>query len=386
VIRTRDNGIKAFFNVCQHRGRQLIDNSFGHAKLFHCRFHGWQFNIDGSLARVLDREDWKGCPDFGDSELRLKEARVDTWGGFVFVNPDQNAEALSEFLGPIPGLMAPFELEKLRYRWYKSIKLPCNWKVALEAFSEGYHAFATHPQMMHCYGDDWTRSASVGKHGMFGFPGERRPIGAPSVRLGKPVPSDLRRGVVEWHTVMEKQLAAMTSERDWQASFRILEEVPEGASFPEIFAKLMQFYQDAAVASGAGWPEATPEDLTRAGSDWHVFPNFIFLPFFDGTLAYRARPAGDDPDWCIFDIYSLVRYAPGAEPVLQREFYLSDTDWKENIVEKVGLIPSQDISNMQAVQKGMKSAGFRGARTNPLQESAISNFHRVLYEHMLSDV
>jgi hypothetical protein len=60
-------------------------------------------------------------------------------------------------------------------------------------------------------------------------------------------------------------------------------------------------------------------------------------------------------------------------------------DWKTDTVERFGLILSQDFSNMSEVQRGMKSSGFRGARTNPLQESAISNFLRVLREYLFDE-
>ena len=76
------------------------------------------------------------------------------------------------------------------------------------------------------------------------------------------------------------------------------------------------------------------------------------------------------------------RFAPGSEPPLKREFYHGPDDWKTNVVENFGLILSQDFQNMGEVQQGMKSRGFRGSRTNPLQESTISNFHRVLREYV----
>jgi hypothetical protein len=89
-----------------------------------------------------------------------------------------------------------------------------------------------------------------------------------------------------------------------------------------------------------------------------------------------------DPDFCFFDVASLVRYAPGKEPALKREFYYGMDDWKTQMVEKFGLVLSQDFQNMGEVQKGMKSRGFHGSRTNPLQETTISNFHRVLYRYL----
>jgi hypothetical protein len=112
-----------------------------------------------------------------------------------------------------------------------------------------------------------------------------------------------------------------------------------------------------------------------AGLDWHIFPHLIILPYLDGALAYRARPNGLDPDSCVYDIWSLARYAPGQEPPIRREIF---DDYRDH--DGWGRILAQDFSNMEAVQRGMHSRGFKGSRTNPEQESAVSNFHRSLRE------
>ena len=97
VVRVSEREIKAFFNVCQHRGRRLTEGC-GRMNRFHCTFHGWQYHLDGSIARVLDRDDWAGCSNFSDADLHLKEVRVGTWAGWVFINMDLNAEPLSDIL------------------------------------------------------------------------------------------------------------------------------------------------------------------------------------------------------------------------------------------------------------------------------------------------
>jgi hypothetical protein len=145
-----------------------------------------------------------------------------------------------------------------------------------------------------------------------------------------------------------------------------------------LLGKMQQFQKEAAESDGAGWAPISFADQYKAGQDWHVFPNMIFLPYPDGALFYRARPDGDNPDSCIFDIWSLARYAEGAEPPLQREFYHGAEDYK--VEAHFGKILAQDFSNMLQVQQGMKSSGFRGSRTNPKQEVPVSNFHRALRE------
>ena len=89
-------------------------------------------------------------------------------------------------------------------------------------------------------------------------------------------------------------------------------------------------------------------------------------------LWYRARPNGNDPESCIFDVWSLQRYGEGKAPPLKREFYArwQDGEWP--------LIFRQDFVNVPEVQRGFKSRGFAGARPSPVQERAMVNFHRTL--------
>ena len=384
VVRETADTIRAFHNVCPHRGRRLTEGC-GTAARLQCRFHGWQWNLDGKVIRIIDRDDWAGCPDVADEDFTLPEVKVDSWAGFVFINFDPACEPLAHYLAPVPEYTDCYEFEKMRCRWYKSVRLPCNWKVALEAFSEGYHVFGTHPQLLDTQGDDTTRSFTFGKHGMFGYPAPSRLTGAPSPRTGRPVPDDVRPGIVKFFADLEDQLKAITTASDAEAARRILTECPADMPHLELLMKVGQFQAEAAIAAGAGYPGITGEQVYKAGTDWHVFPNMIFLMSPNGMLFYRARPDGDDPDSCFYDICSIARYAPGAEPPLKREFYWGRDDWKTDTVERFGLILAQDFANMTEVQKGMKSRAFKGARTNPLQESSISNFHRVLREMLFDE-
>ena len=378
VVRQTTDRIRAYHNTCSHRGRQLIEGA-GRTSQFYCKYHGWRYNLDGQCTHVQDREDFSASACFSDPELRLKEVRVDTWAGFVFINMDPDAEPLQTFIAPLPEFLDCFEMDTWRYRWYKTTILPCNWKVALEGFNESYHVAATHPQLLQHMGDDVTRSYTYGRHGMYLYPPERVPLGAPSPKTGKPVPSDLRPGIVRHFNELNDTLKAMYTERSVWAVSRLMDEVRPDAPVEEVYARMFQFQKEAAEATGAGWPDISVEQIMRAGTNWHLFPNHVFLQLVDGSIAYRARPNGGDPDSCIFDMWSLVRYSPGAEPPLKREFY---PDWRENTVENFCYILSQDFQNFGAVQRGMKSRGFPGARPNPIQELPVIHFHKVLADYM----
>jgi phenylpropionate dioxygenase-like ring-hydroxylating dioxygenase large terminal subunit len=373
VVRSAAKEIRAFYNVCQHRGRRLT-NGCGVMKEFACRYHGWRYDLQGRNTLVVDRNDWKECLRDGDSDL--KQVKVDTWGGYVFINMDPNAEPLLEFLSPVPELLKSYEFEKLRYRWYRTVVYPCNWKVLQEGFDEAYHVQTTHPQILE-FLNDYSVSESYGRHSAFYYPlpdGMQSRFG-PSKRLGKPGHTDYRKYILVYMKEMHEQLGAMVTPRSYEAAQRLVDELPASASSGEVLSKLRQLQREAAEADGAGWPNLTPEEIEKSRVDWHVFPNHIFLhTAVDGVLAYRVRPDGHNPDSCIFDVWSLMRYGPGKEPPLKREFYKDwhDADW--------GRILTQDFVNLSEVQKGMKSRGFSGARPNPVQERAVSNFHRVLHE------
>ena len=102
IVRAGDGALHAFYNTCLHRGRRLADGcgSFADGAIT-CPYHGWCYALDGRLVDVPDREEFAGLPD----DLALAPVRLDTWGGFVFLNLDAKAEPLLDFLDPLPELL-----------------------------------------------------------------------------------------------------------------------------------------------------------------------------------------------------------------------------------------------------------------------------------------
>ena len=121
IIRTAPDTLKAYYNVCPHRGRQLVNTPddvncvTGRKRTFVCVFHGWAFNRDGKNVNVLDKDDWKGA--LTDDRTCLSEVRVDTWGGWIYVNMDPAGEALEAFLRPAARILDYFQFDKMRYKW-----------------------------------------------------------------------------------------------------------------------------------------------------------------------------------------------------------------------------------------------------------------------------
>ncbi len=365
-----DTGVKAFHNSCPHRGTLLAEGC-GHTKQFVCPFHGWQFALNGRNIKLVDRSDWGDCLKDGDADLAVVQTGV--WGGWVWINMDENCQPLAQFLEPMKTKCDKLEFEKLRFAWYKSTVIEANWKTVVEAFTEFYHVQTTHSQML-AYTKDYSTSRAMGRHGWMSYEfGTGLPIGR-SARL-EPLAEepDFREYLYEYGKQFKNDLGAMQSERAYEV-IQKLRELPPDTNPVEVLTKWGEGIYKAAIESGSGWPEGlTPDYMAETGFDWHVFPNTVFLhPAVEAVLWYRMRPYGEDPEKCIIDTWSLERYPPGKEPAVEREFH---EDWRDG---NYPLIYTQDFTNIPKVQKGLRSRGFKGSRTNPLQERAISNFHRRL--------
>jgi nitrite reductase/ring-hydroxylating ferredoxin subunit len=368
VIRTATDRISAYHNACQHRGRRLTEGC-GHAPRLHCRFHGWSWKLDGTIAHVVDRDNWDGS--LSDEDIALPRVRVDSWGGWVFVCMSDETDPLLDFLAPLPEVFRNYPFEKMRYRWYKSTGIACNWKTALEAFNEGYHVQTTHTQLLPLH-DDEALAHAEGRHGSYQLAPGRISIGERSSRLSARK-VDYRHNIRDFILMLEQDLKASIPPHMSELVDRLVNELPAEASLLDVLMKYGQLAFEAASARGIAFPALTPEEIARAGADWHLFPNMVFLPAPDAMLAYRARPDRNDPERCIFEVYSLLLYPEGQEPPLERQVF---ADWTDH--DAWGLILEQDFQNMTEVQRGMRSSGFKGSRTNPVQEKSVSNFHRAL--------
>ena len=377
VFKIGEAEYRAYDNACPHRGTRLAE---GHGRMprIRCPFHGWRWNLDGECTEIVDREDYEGL--LCEADVALRPVHLATWGGFVFVTLDSDPEPLAEYLSPVIEYLTPYRFDEMRFRWYRTTVLPCNWKVAIDAFIEAYHVAGTHPQLLPYY-DDRTVSVPQGRHGCFKNVPDSDGVGVPSRKLNwGDRPFDRRENVFRFIELMSDDLKAVFTERDREAARRLLDEVPVDADAFTVLGSFLMFQKEAADADGSGWPDITIEALLNGGLDWHIFPNTVILPNIDGAVTYRSRPFGDDPDRCVFDVWSLARYAAGTEPPLQRGSY---ADWRD--CPDWGKIFTQDLTNMAKVQRGMHSRSFDSLQLNPKQESLISNYHEVMDTYLFAD-
>ena len=142
VTRARDDQLRAFVNVCRHRGH-VVASGRGRRETLQCPYHAWTYGLDGTL-RTAPRSDRE--PGFELDDLGLWPVQVDTWGPFVFVNPDADAAPLAEALGDVPARLAEIiDVDALDFRFRTEYELEANWKIACENFLECYHCAVAHP-------------------------------------------------------------------------------------------------------------------------------------------------------------------------------------------------------------------------------------------------
>ena len=145
MTRARDGELRAFLNVCRHRGFPLAEGA-GKRETLQCPYHAWTYGLDGSL-RTAPRSDEE--PHFPKDELGLCSVAVGTWGPFVFVNADRDAEPLADALGSMPAQVAELGLDVddlvFYTRW--EAEVDANWKIVCENFLECYHCQVAHPQL-----------------------------------------------------------------------------------------------------------------------------------------------------------------------------------------------------------------------------------------------
>ena len=353
--------IKAFYNVCAHRGRQLVDvprgshGVRGNRRSFICGFHGWTYDLDGKNTYILDADDWHGALDAECTSLT--PVRFDTWGGYVYVDMREEGESLAEFLGDAGRILAHFELDKMRYKWRQWCRYPANWKTSIEAFMEPYHATSTHHQLT-AYAEFYAYSKAYGLHSVSGF--DQRKSATSTTQGG----SVSRAGKGDDPRVSTYELArenyttinySASTDTLIAAASRLKDELPEGTGVGEVMAHWMASAKADDAARGVTWPEIPPEVMAEAGLAWSLFPNQNILHGVTFALCYRSRPCGDDPDMCIFEAYALERYPEGQEP---------QTEWVEAEPTEAGWgkVLAQDFA-----QHGIRPSRHEVARVSAVR-------------------
>lgn len=369
IVRAEDNSIKAYHNHCRHRGMKLAIDRGNAKRGFSCRFHGWRFGIDGECTYIYQKELFDER-DRKSDDLRLIPCRVEVWGGCAFINLDDNAPPLIESLGPYATYHDARGASHMRALWWKSVVAPVNWKLAIEAFMEGYHALRTHPQL---YPPNARQSAES----------VYRPVG-------------LRGGGSTVNASLQK--SAMDSAQLIENSIHLIRKLSEGMEGGMVLPKDIEIAESLRgtqlppdpAAAAKEWTRVFNEALTKRyreqGMPMHdlnalesskgqsvqfCFPNYFLLPMYGNMASYRIRPLG--PESCLFEIWAMTMFPEGQEPAppLKPTPVAPDS-------ELLPPIPRQDFANLPHQQKGLHTSGFEFMRLSSEVEGLISNFHQTL--------
>ena len=363
VTRTKDGAIKAFHNACLHRGTKLrVDG--GRVASFRCPFHGWRWDLDGNLIELPAEWDFPQVWEQPDS--CLPEAAVATWQGFVFVNMAANAQPFATYADKlIEHFERDFDMTG-RYRAFWATKeVPANWKVCMEAFGEGYHVIATHPQILEFTADEnseysiWPDSPHVTRF-INGF-------GAQSPHLAELTPQQVVDAYVAFSVGSVKG--------EIPAGMRI--DVPDDANPRAIVADL--FRQAMRARFGADLSDRADSEMLDAVL-YHLFPAFAPWAGVGQSLVYRWRP-GPTPDTCFMDV---IRMAPNPdsgevpEPAPQQVLTLEQSWHEAEAMGQLADVFQQDMDNLPKVQAGLKSTGKRGVSFGLYQETRMRMHHRMI--------
>jgi choline monooxygenase len=368
VVRGDDGVLRAFANVCRHRGNTLKSGA-GQCRQIRCRYHGWTWALDGGLADIPDRH---LTTDVADDDYRLAEAAVGEWGGFVFLHPDPaSAPPLAAFLGPVAGQLEAYHLERMRPTTDVTVRLACNWKVAVEAFLEVYHVQKIHPQLMPRLDDVNTAFEVVGDHSRMIVP-----YGVPSMRLEDIDPVRTYKAFGESGSAHTPATAPLPPE--------LFDEDGRLVGDQTVRAYLIDETRRRGAAMGHDYSGLTDGQMI---DDWHyhLFPSLVFNTHAGGFYLFRIRPPvsppdGADPDACLFDLF-ILRWPDETTAPPERVPHVE----ADVATTSFGTVLDQDFANLPGVQRGLHHDRL-GEVTLLTSEVRIAHLHRVLDRYLADEV
>lgn len=360
LVRQPDLSVKAFWNVCLHRGRRLRTES-GTANDLQCPFHGFTWNNDGSLKQIPCR--W----DFGhlsDEAMKLPEVRTDRFAGYWFVNWDGTAPPLEQYLAPLPVHFARWGQERNFTAVWVGKVIKANWKAVAEAFMEAWHSIVTHPQILPFTGDANTRYSTWGDHVNLAL----TPFGVPSPHLGAIPEMDIIDAFAGGAGRNNEEAAPIVLAPGQTARQAL------GARNRAVLAAL-GYQAEAAAAADAEMLDAWT---------YNVFPNLSPWGGFMSNISYRWRPWPDQHS-TLMEVRVLAK-APKEGPVpraAEMLFLGEDEPWGSVTAwGRLGAVYDQDMANLPHVQEGLISSPNDRVELGHYQEARIRHFHATMDKYL----
>lgn len=370
VVRGRDDKLRGFVNACRHRGNKICEGK-GNSRGFTCPYHLWSYAHDGRLVGMA-RPDLVGPID--REQYGLLPVSVDCFAGFIFLNPDPDAEPLAEFIGKdVADGLAPYRQEEMvPFGMDVKEELDCNWKVVMDAFSEGYHIIGIHPELLSVTGVEAgaSRHGFYGDHGMVVRPFEVKNLdecGLEEQVEGIRSLTSTFPGVGEVLPLFEELIAGYRN-ADGELDF------PEGITVRRVLQKATR---EVLTAKGLDVSGLSDEQMSD-NQAWYLFPNF-FATIRAGemtTILPGPHPSGD-PGRCIWHV-TAYKWLP---PELREEQRAEPVVVTERGSYPYFLALQQDYDQMQRQQEGLNNVALKSARL-VREEVNVARFHAVLDRYM----
>lgn len=357
IVRTETNDVKAYINSCTHRGTQLRPSgSSGSADRFRCPFHGWTFDLSGKLVDVPCQWDFPHL----DQKHNLDEIRCEIWGGFVFINMDKNAGPLADYLAPLPAHFKDgWDLGRRVIHLHIQKELPCNWKLAQEAFLESYHVVETHSDFLPIVADANAQYDVFGKHVSRFI----NPQGVSSPHYKTPITQQ---------EILDRMLISPGRT-----------VVPEGRTARAVAAEELR--KVLSTAWGTDLSGYTTSEMLDS-IEYHIFPSAFFFPGVSLSLIYRFRPYDDDHTRALFDLILLRPLAENEslpEPPEPVRIGIDDSyTTVPGLPATLGRVYDQDTGNLKMQWRGIQASSKKGETLGDYQEVLIRHMHQTLDQYL----
>lgn len=352
--------IRGYYNSCLHRGR-VLKRGAGQSENLRCPYHGWVWGLDGEFEGAPCQWDF---PHVTEQEFKLPQVRVATWGGWVFINMDEDAQDFEDYIGILDEHFTEWNHEQRYISTHVQKVVGANWKAVLEAFIESYHAIATHPQLMPFQAIDNSQYDVWGDN-----------VSRTITAYGVANPSHADQ-FSEQDSLDAMMNLAGSEDRPELAPGQTAREKLAEMSLPTVNEQVGQ------ELSG----QATMSELMDS-TLYLLFPNFAPWAGYGTVISYRHRPNGDDVDSGIMDIFLLTRYPEGQEPPEDAPTFRLGidepfTDAAEVLGAGLARVFDQDGANLPLVQKGMKASKKGTVTLGNYQEVRIRHFHQTLDKYL----
>jgi phenylpropionate dioxygenase-like ring-hydroxylating dioxygenase large terminal subunit len=366
LVRGRDGKVRGFVNACRHRGNAFCEGK-GHAARFTCPYHNWSYGLDGQLLAVA-KPDFEGTTEefVGDKrDLGLIEVPVECALGFVWLNPDPAAGPLKDFLGEAGRILSQYHMEEMVPVGFNvRERLECNWKVMMDAFGEGYHSQAVHPELTGIVDMTKERFFGQGDHCCatvpFGAPGlaELGPEGEAQAYLN--VPAENFPGFAE----VLPRFAALLEERRGENGALAL---PAGETVRLLLERAVRATLAAKGLDTQGLTDKQMVDFQF----WLLFPNvFIQICAGEATVIMAEPDPDGDPGRCFWRV-NFQQYLPPEHRAAAR---LEVQQIAEGDHFPYFLALEQDYVQMPIQQLGLRNRAMTEMALTK-QEPRVAHFH-----------